>query len=210
MAVADFRGLSQPPKTGRGRATRERIVAAASELISARGIAETSIDDVLERAGASKGQLYHYFEDRAALLHAVVLHNADAVLSFVGGPLDSWKTIRALFDAMVALQVERRACGGCPIGALVGQLAEADEQARLALADSFARWEARLRDGLRSMQLQGKLDARADPSELAAATLAAMQGGLILTQARRAPRQLAIALDAAYAHLRTYAAGNSV
>ncbi len=188
--------------------TRDRIVAAASELISERGVAETSIDDVLARAGASKGQLYHYFEDRAALLRAVVLHNADGVLSLVGDPPDSWTAIRASFDSMVELQADRRACGGCPIGALVGQLAEVDEEARLALAASFDRWEARLRDGLRSMQLQEKLDPSADPAELATATLAAIQGGLVLTQTRREPAQLAIALEAAYAHLRAHAFRN--
>jgi TetR/AcrR family transcriptional regulator, transcriptional repressor for nem operon len=197
------------PKTARGRATRERIVVAASELIGERGVAETSLDDVIERAGVSKSQLYHYFGDRAALLRAVVLHNAEGVLSHVG-PLDSWKAIRSTFDELVRLQVERRACGGCPIGTLVGQLAEADEQARLALADSFGRWETRLRDGLRAMQLHGKLDPSADPSLLAAATLAAIQGGLILTQTRRDPRQLEIALDAAYAHLRAHASRSIV
>lgn len=71
--------MNDSPKTGRGRMARDRIVAAASELIGERGVAETSIDDVLTLAGASKGQLYHYFEDRAALLRAVVLHNADGV-----------------------------------------------------------------------------------------------------------------------------------
>jgi TetR/AcrR family transcriptional repressor of nem operon len=197
--------MMEAPKTARGRATRERIVAAASELIAERGVAETSLDDVIERAGVSKSQLYHYFGDRAALLRAVVLHNAEGVLSYVGGPLDSWKGIRSSFDRLVRLQVERRACGGCPVGTLVGQLAEVDEQARLALADSFSRWETRLRDGLRAMQLQGKLDPSADPSVLAAATLAAIQGGLILTQTRRDPRQLEIALDAAYSHLRAQA-----
>jgi TetR/AcrR family transcriptional repressor of nem operon len=198
------------PKTGRGRATRERIIAAAASLIGERGVARTSIEDVIERAGVGKGQLYHYFEDRAALLRAVVLHNADDVLGFVGRPFDSWKAIRSLFDAMVELQVEREACGGCPIGTLVGQLAEVDESARQALADAFGRWESRLRDGLRSMQLQGKLEAGADTGELAATTLAAMQGGLLLTQARRDPRQLAMALDAAYSHLRAHAARNTV
>lgn len=202
--------MTASPKTARGRATRERIVVAASQLIGTRGVAATSIDDVLARAGVGKGQLYHYFEDRAALLRAVVHYNADEVLGFVGGPLDSWKAIRSLFDSMVALQVERRACGGCPIGALVGQIAESDEQARLALADAFARWEARLRDGLRSMQLRAKLGAGADPARLAVATLAAMQGGLVLAQARRDPEQLAIALDAAYAHLRAHATAGTV
>ena len=171
------------PKTARGRATRERIVTAASELIHERGVAE----------------------DRAALLRAVVAHNADGVLGDLP-PLDGWKAIRSWFDALVALQVERRACGGCPIGALVGQLAESDADARVALAHSFEEWHARLRDGLRSMQRSGKLDPTADPDGLATATLASIQGGLLLTQARRDHAPLATALDAAYANLRAHAA----
>jgi TetR/AcrR family transcriptional regulator, transcriptional repressor for nem operon len=196
---------TEVPKTARGRATRDRIVTAASELIRERGVAETSLDDVIERAGASKSQLYHYFEDRSTLLRAVVEHNADDV---VGGlpPLDGWRAIRSWFDSMVDVQVERQACGGCPIGSLVGQLAETDEPARLALAASFARWEAHLRDSLRAMQDRGKLHRRADPDELATATMASIQGGLVLTQARRDPGQLAIALDAAYSRLRAHAA----
>jgi AcrR family transcriptional regulator len=192
------------PKTARGRATRDRIVAAASELIHERGVGETSVDDVIERAGASKSQLYHYFEDRGELLRAVVAHNADGVLGELP-PLDGWKAIRSWFDALVALQVERHACGGCPIGSLVGQLAESDEQARLALADALERWEAHLRIGLRSMQRHGRLDPGANPDELATATLAAIQGGLLLTQAKRDHAPLATALDAAYANLRAHA-----
>ena len=195
--------MFETPKTAKGRATRERIVASASTLIRERGIAETSLDEVIEHAEVSKGQLYHYFEDRADLLRAVIEHNTEFVLG-VTGPLDGWKTIRSWFDSLVDLQVKRRALGGCPVGALVGQLAEFDEQARIALASSFALWEARLRDGLRSMRARGKLQRGADPERLATATLAAIQGGLILTQTRRDPDQLAIALDAAYAYLRTY------
>jgi TetR/AcrR family transcriptional regulator, transcriptional repressor for nem operon len=196
----------ESPKTARGRAARDRIIQAASELIGERGVAETSLDDVIDRAGASKSQLYHYFEDRAALLRAVVVHNTEAVLGDLG-PVDNWKAIRGWFDSMVELQVERHARAGCPIGSLVPQLAEADERARLMLAASFARWEAHLRQGFVSMRAQGKLDRRADPAELATAAMAAIQGGLLLTQTRRDPGQLAIALDAAYAQLRAHAAG---
>jgi TetR/AcrR family transcriptional regulator, transcriptional repressor for nem operon len=197
--------MIESPKTARGRATRQRIVAAASDLIGERGVAETSLDDVIERAGASKSQLYHYFEDRAALLRAVVAHNTESVLCELA-PLDSWKAIRSWFDAMVELQAGRHARGGCPIGSLVPQLAEADERARFTLAASFSRWEAHLRDALRAMRAQGKLNRHADPNELATATMAAIQGGLLLTQTRRDPGQLATALDAAYTHLRAHAA----
>lgn len=199
--------MAETPRTARGRATRERIITAAAALIREQGVAETSLDDVIRRAGASKSQLYLYFNDRAALLREVVAQNADLVLG-VQEPhlssLDSWKAIRAWLDSLINLQADGGARGGCPIGSLVGQLAETDEQARELLADGFARWEEPLRRGLYSMQKRGKLDPNADPDRLATATLAAIQGGLVLTQTRRDPGQLAIALDAAYAYLRSH------
>jgi TetR/AcrR family transcriptional regulator, transcriptional repressor for nem operon len=200
--------MTQAPRTAKGRATRARIVAAASELIRRRGIAGTSLDDVIALAGVSKSQLYLYFEDRAALLREVVTHNADLVLAAQEphlGSLDSWKAIRAWLDSLVQLQAAGSARGGCAVGSLVGQLAETDEQARHRLADGFARWEEPLRRGLEAMQRSAKLDRSASPERLATATLAAIQGGLILTQSRRDAGQLAIALDAAYAHLRSHA-----
>jgi AcrR family transcriptional regulator len=181
---------------------RERIVAAAQRLIAERGIAETSVDDVIDRAGASKSQLYHYFDDRAALMRAVVDANAEEVLGSVG-PVDSWTAIRDWLDAVVEANTER--CRGCPLGSLVPQLAETDEQARIALATSLLRWSSQLRDGLRAMQRRGDLADDADPELLATATLAAVQGGLVLTQATRDARHLALAADAAYGQLRAHA-----
>jgi hypothetical protein len=86
------------------------------------------------------------------------------------------------------------------IGTLVPRLAETDEEVRLALAESFTRWEALLRDSLRAMRARGEFDRRADPDALTVGTMAAIKGGLLLTQTKRDPGQLAIALDAAYAH----------
>ena len=47
------------------------------------------------------------------------------------------------------------------------------------------------------MREQGKLAPRANPAKLATVTMAALQGGLLLTQVRRDPEQLRIALDGA-------------
>ena len=56
------------PRTGRGRASRERIVERAAELFAERGVAATSLDEVLAAAGAGKSQLYHYFRGRDELV----------------------------------------------------------------------------------------------------------------------------------------------
>ena len=200
---------AHPPATAKGRATRERILQAAAELIAEKGAAGMSLDDVRTRTGASRSQLYHYFEDRDDLVHAVIDVTIDAVLDTQGellDHLDSWAAIDRWFDALVQHQIDRQACGGCPLGSLAGQLAERDPDARAAIAAGLERWEAHLRDGLTRMRTSGKLRKDADPAALATATMASIQGGLLLTQVRRDPHQLRIALNAARNNLRVAAA----
>jgi AcrR family transcriptional regulator len=196
------------PVTNKGRETRDRIVDTAAALVFERGVAGTTLDDVRAAAKVSKGQLYHYFADKDDIVHAVIDRSVELVID--AQPrltnLTSWTAIGAWFDDLVRLQAERNAVGGCPIGSLAGELAETDEYARAALAAGYDRWEAPIRAGLEQMRAAGKLRPGADPSRLATATLASIQGGLVLTQTRRDPEQLRIALDAAYAYLRSYAA----
>jgi AcrR family transcriptional regulator len=200
--------MSAPPVTSKGRATRDRILDAATTLVFEHGVAATTLDEVRKATGVSKGQLYHYFADKEELIHAVIDRTIEQVMDAQPrlANLTSWTAIAAWFDDLVELQVKRNAAGGCPIGSLAGELAESDQQARAELAAGYDRWEAPLRDGLEQMRTSGKLRRTADPARLATATLAAIQGGLVLTQTRRDPHQLRIALDAAYSYLRSFAA----
>jgi AcrR family transcriptional regulator len=195
------------PRTKKGRATRDRVLETATTLVFEHGVAGTTLDDVRAAANVSKGQLYHYFADKGDLIHAVIDRTIEQVLDAQPAlaDLSSWSAIANWLDDLVELQVRRKAAGGCPIGSLAGELAETDERARRELAVGYDRWEQPLREGLEKMRGAGKLRRNADPTRLATATLAAIQGGLVLTQTRRDPEQLRIALDAAYAYLRSFA-----
>lgn len=192
----ESRPAEEPRLTTKGRATRERIVAAAAAEMFARGVARTSLDEVKAAAGVSSSQLYHYFADKRALVLAVVEHQTDAVL---GGQapllsnLDSLDALRAYRDFVVASQRAVACAGGCPIAALGGELAETDADARALTADGLERWEAGIRGGLRAMHERGELDA--DPDDLALTLLATIQGGLMVTQMRRETRPIEIAMD---------------
>ena len=210
--MADWRYTGQVnvnlPSTERGRATRARIVRAAIEAIAERGASRLNLDDVIVRAGASKGQLYHYFDDREALLHAAVRETIDEVVTYQHGimqQLDSWDAIRAWFDCLVEVQETVDARGGCPLAMLAAHLVEQDEVVRAALLAGFEQWEQRLEAGLMAMQARGELVATTDAGRLATASMASIQGGLLLTQVRRDSGQLRIALDAAWSHLRSHA-----
>ena len=195
------------PLTQKGLATRDRILDTVTVLIFEHGVAGTTLDDVRAAAKVSKGQLYHYFADKDELIHAVIDRTIQQVLDAQPrlSKLSTWTAISSWLDDLVQLQVQRHAVGGCPIGSLAGELAEKDELTRAELAGGFERWEAPLRQGLEQMQAEGKLRRNAGPARLVTATLAAIQGGLVLTQTRRDAQQLRIALDAAYVYLRSFA-----
>lgn len=200
---------STAPVTARGQETRARIVGAASALVQQRGVAAVTLDDVQAAAGVGRSQIYHYFEDRDALLRAVLDATVDAVLGGSADALAGLGTLAGIerwFALAEAASAERGGVGGCPIGSLVGQLAERDEQSRRSLVDAFARWEAPLVDGLRQLRERGDLRPGTDLDALADAVMAALQGGLLLAQVRRDPDQVRRALDGARAVLRAAAA----
>jgi AcrR family transcriptional regulator len=46
------------------RDTRDRVLSAALEVFAARGFAATSVDNIVERAGCTRGAFYYYFESK--------------------------------------------------------------------------------------------------------------------------------------------------
>lgn len=51
-----------------GKQTKSKIVAAAWSLFYEQGYDATTVDEIIEKSGTSKGSFYHYFEGKDALL----------------------------------------------------------------------------------------------------------------------------------------------
>lgn len=56
----------------RSENSRDRILDAAQGLVMTQGFAGTSIDDILKKAGLTKGAFFHYFKGKADLAFALV------------------------------------------------------------------------------------------------------------------------------------------
>lgn len=79
-----------------GDATRAALVLAARELFGAQGYVETSNDEIVARAGVTKGALYHHFKGKEDLFRVVfeqVQHEVTdkAVAEFLLP--DSWEAL---------------------------------------------------------------------------------------------------------------------
>jgi TetR/AcrR family transcriptional regulator, transcriptional repressor for nem operon len=204
LATMSVRSGNVRKLTRKGAATRDRIITVAAELIAERGVAGTTTEEVRDAAEVSSSQLYHYFKDKMALVRAVIAYQTDAVLGaqddFLEKP-DSMQALRRWRDLLVRMQRGLRCTGGCPLGSLASEIAEIAPEFRLDLNRAFARWEDGIRSGLRAMHARGELRKDADPDRLATALLAAVQGGLLLTQIRRNTKPLEAAIDAMLDHV---------
>jgi AcrR family transcriptional regulator len=185
----------RPRLTPKGARTRTRIVEEAAALIHERGVAGTTLEDVKVAAGVSGSQMYHYFPDKNDLVQAVIDYQADTIVNQHRLALGSANGVEAWRDMVITAAKLTKAKGGCPLGSLVGQLAESDPEARALMAAGFDQWAAALGDGLRSLQAEGKIPSEIDPDDLATTLLATLEGGSLLAQVLRTTRPFETAVD---------------
>ncbi len=174
-----------------------------------KGVAVTTIDDVLAASATSKSQFYQHFADKTELVYDVITLRADEILSWQRLRLekvDSFRGLRQWRDAMVQRCTLRRGLWGCELGSLAAELSDNDDKARRSLAEHFAAWQRLLAAALGRMRDAGVLRADADVTALAVGLLAAVEGGYLLSQTAHDPLLMQTALNSAIEHIRSFAA----
>ncbi|GAA1660822.1 TetR family transcriptional regulator [Catellatospora bangladeshensis] len=142
---------------------RERILAAATELFAEQGYAATSVQQVVDRAGVTKGGLYHYFGAKEDLLiemyRAVFGERLAALDRIVGQGRDPEWTLRAIIDDIVvgtAAMIKESA-------AVSRELAAMDNERTQRLQADWRRYQETVRGLIRDAQEAGVFAAVASP-----------------------------------------------
>jgi TetR/AcrR family transcriptional repressor of nem operon len=167
---------------GQGTGKRERLVAAARQVLYEHGIEQATLADIAVAADVPLGNVYYYFKTKDALVAAVIdaYRNTFAELtSQLSQEDEPAGRLKALLQALTARR-ERLASYGCPIGSLSSELDKRDgdlrDEAGTILAGVIDWAEVQFR-------AMGREDAR----ELAVALIAAYQGIVVLAAALRDP-----------------------
>lgn len=195
--------------TDRGRRTRDRILQAALQEFSAKGFSGASVDDVLRASRAGKSQFYHYFENKADLVRAVLRHWRTQSLPFQNpalGRLDSWERLEAWFDEIVRAFGQEQDVWLDLIGAIPPEFLKPDDPLRREVVRTTRLRRRLLHRGLRRMKNRGELAADADPRRLATFAAAAIDGGIRLAHMDESAALLRDVLDQTLGHLRSHSA----
>jgi AcrR family transcriptional regulator len=119
--------------------TRRELLDAARNLFTERGYAETPLEEVVQRAGVTRGALYHHFKDKEDLFRAVHEQVAQSVNGRVTEALgragDPWEALlfgcRAFLDSCLDPSVQRIML--IDTGAVLGQKHMHEEQEKYDL-----------------------------------------------------------------------------
>ncbi len=207
MAHPDVR--DEQRLTAKGRATRDRIVEAAAQLIVTEGLAASNMENVRRAASVSGSQLAHYFTDKSALIRAVIRRQIGVVLDFHRQPklrgLQSFDDFERWIDLNMRY-LRRIGYFGTPTyHSLAAQLAKSDDATRETLGWGYWRWVDLLEEAIQGMKDGGVLVNAADPRQVALVIVSAHQGGGTLAFTYRAEWPHADAVRFAVNYLRMFA-----
>lgn len=175
--------------------TRKRIIGHATQLVHRQGLKNTTIDDIIDSAGITKGSFYFHFASKEELGYAVIDTAADYVLS----GLRQVSEDRALspaqrLEAMLRLiqsAVEANDCeSGCIVGNLALEMSDLHEGYRSKLAQVFDGWALLFQELLEEMQREGKLGVDLDAADFARHAVVVLEGGIMLSKVKRDPLPL--------------------
>ena len=165
---------------------RERLVAAATQLLHQRGIERTTLADIAKAADVPAGNVYYYFKTKDEVIAAVVEAHARQVrtaLALIDAQHRSPKGRLKAFVREFTAQSEIVAEYGCPLGSLCSELG------KRAGPPAFAQAEL-MRLPVEWAEEQFRSLGRRDAHDLALDLLAAYEGSALLANTMRDPSVL--------------------
>ena len=160
-----------------GSDTRERLLDAALELVNLRGFAATSIDQILERVGVTKGAFFHHFRSKNELARALIERFAAADEEVLRTNMERAERVSddpleqlLLFVGLmieVAEELDARPDPGCLFATFCWESGLFEPETHRVVADAMLRWRSVL-----GAKLRAAAEARPTAVEIDADALA--------------------------------------
>ncbi|WP_027387666.1 TetR/AcrR family transcriptional regulator [Chryseobacterium gregarium] len=180
--------------------TRQFIIEKTAALFNTKGYTSTSLSDITEATGLTKGSIYGNFENKDEVALEAYKYNSgwlgknmsqslgeefpdtiEKLKAFVTFYRKNWKTV---FEN-----------GGCP---LMNAATEADDtfpDLKKQVTKSFEEWISKVSNVISDGQKNGEINKKADAEEYASLFIMLIEGGILLSKTTGNKKFLNRALD---------------
>ncbi|MBI3299930.1 MAG: TetR/AcrR family transcriptional regulator [Elusimicrobia bacterium] len=168
--------------------TRTRLLDAARELMLAKGFPATSVDEICENAGVTKGCFFHYFDSKdelgKALIERWTAARQEIHAAMFGNSDDALERVYHYADSYARMAKDGSLGKGCLLGTFSQELT-AIKPIREAVAAAFNAWAAHLAREIAKAKQTHAPKAALDPKAAAEHFIAAIEGAILLAKANQ-------------------------
>lgn len=186
--------MTGPRSAEKGR-TKQRIADAALELFQRKGYNGTSVQDLVDAAGAPKGTFYNHFASKEDLAAETVLRYGDrwnlAALadSAAGSPR---ARIERHLAGLIASGGEAAAERGCLMANLAGEVPAHSAMLAGVIGEHLREWVETLTSVIDEAKLAGEITSGADAADLAEFIVNAWEGGAVKAKVTASDRPVEV------------------
>lgn len=165
--------------------TRELIITKAAPLFNTKGVAGTSMSDILEVTKLAKGSLYVHFENKEDLAHAVVDYHTERLGKAVDTTLSKAGTAQEKLFAYIDLfidPVNPMLAGGCPMLNFGMESDDTDPVIRKKICSFMENALKIIYSIIKSGKDNGEFKADWDAREFSIKMFATIEGGIMMSR----------------------------
>lgn len=169
--------------------TKDRLIKTAQQLIYVKGFVPTTVDEICQTAGLSKGSFFHYFKSKEDLGKAVLDYFSSSIYDILENEdffveSDPLQRIYELIDLFIILSANVEGKKTWLIGNFAQTLSITHPEIREMCADYFSRIAGLLKRELDAARAKYAPESTIDTQSLADYFLAIFEGSLILAKAK--------------------------
>jgi TetR/AcrR family transcriptional repressor of nem operon len=170
--------------------TKEKLLEAARQLMLAKGYGATTVDEICELAGVTKGSFFHYFENKEDLGKSVLDHFVTVMFRTIQeAPFhdrkDPFQRIYGYLDFLIALSKNPDIPNSCLLGNFSQELSDTLPEIRSRCERHFGQWTEAFKKDLDDAKAKYCPKATIDTRSLAEHLIAIMEGSIILAKAKQ-------------------------
>ncbi len=166
----------------KGLKTKERILTGASQIFNRKGIASTSVNDLLQATQTTRGNLYFHFSGKQELALAVLEREQRLFMEFLDRALAEGTPGEALkrFLRWACLRHQRsRFVGGCLFGNTALEASDTNPAFSALVSQVFNDWTAKIEERVRQAQQTHEIRNDLPAANLATLIVATLEGGIM-------------------------------
>ena len=171
--------------------TRQFIIEKTAPIFNQKGYAGTSLSDMTEATGLTKGSIYGNFADKDEVALACFDHNHKVVVSVIKAKMDQFSSMRDKLRVYLDIYGNPRnnppVPGGCPMLNTAIDSDDTHPGLRSRVGEAFIAWKDRIAAIIKAGIGNKEFKPGTDPDRMALTIIALLEGMLTISRTTAKP-----------------------